>query len=219
MQVEIWSDIACPWCYVGAVRFERAVEQMGVGADVDVVYRAFELDPDVPTGTEAPPLVDYLAAKFGDRGRVAAAHTRIGQAGAELGIDFQWSLMRRANTFDAHRLLAWARRTSGGPAQRTLKKALLRAYFSEGRDISDRGVLAVVAEQADLDRQEAEEVLVTGGEADTVRSEEAAAHAHGISAVPTFVIEGEWMLQGALETDRWVKALTSLQAELASRPS
>ena len=215
MQVEIWSDIACPWCYVGTLRFEQAVEETGL--DVEVVYRSFELDPTVPTGEDAPALVDYLANKFGDRSRVQAAHARLAQAGSELGIDFHWSVMRRANTFDAHRLLAWALRTEGASRQRALKKALLRAYFTEGRDIADATVLADLAAEAELDRQEAEEVLATDAEAATVRAEEAAAHREGIAAVPTFVVEGEWMLQGALEPEKWVKALTRLDAELAAR--
>ena len=214
MQVEIWSDIACPWCLVGTARFERAVEETGI--DVDVVYRSFELDPNVPVGGEAPPLVDYLANKFGDRSRVQAAHARLTQAGAELGIDFRWSIMRRANTFDAHRLLAWALRTEGSLAQRTLKKAILRAYFTEGADVSDRSVLAALAAEVGLDREQDEEVLVSGAEADTVRAEEALAAREGNAAVPTFVVEGRWMLQGALETDTWVRALTRLSEELAA---
>ena len=217
MQVEIWSDIACPWCLVGTARFERAIEETGL--DVDVVYRAFELDPNVPTGIDAPPLVDYLAQKFGDRSRVQAAHARLTEAGAELGIDFRWSIMRRANTFDAHRLLAWALRTEGAPMQRSLKKAILRAYFTEGADVSDRAVLVDLAGEVGLDRTLAEEVLATDAEAATVREEEALAHREGIAAVPTFVVEGRWMLQGALETDKWVRALTRLSEELAAEES
>jgi predicted DsbA family dithiol-disulfide isomerase len=214
MQVEIWSDIACPWCLVGTARFEQAVAETGV--DVDVVYRSFELDPTVPVGVEAPPLVDYLAQKFGDRSRVQAAHARLTSAGAELGIDFRWSIMKRANTFDAHRLLAWALRTEGSGTQRTLKKAILRAYFTEGADVSDHAVLADLAAEVGLDRALAAEVLATDAEATTVREEEALAAREGIAAVPTFVVEGRWMLQGALETEKWVRALTRLGEELAA---
>jgi predicted DsbA family dithiol-disulfide isomerase len=214
VQVEIWSDVACPWCYVGTARFERALEETGI--DVDVVYRSYELDPNVPTGGDAPPLTEYLARKFGDKARVQAAHAHLTNAGVELGIDFRWALMKRANTFDAHRLLAWALRTDGADRQRTLKKALLRAYFTEGRDVSDRRVLADLAAAVGLDRTLAEEVLATDAEAATVREQEALAHQEGIAAVPTFVVEGRWMLQGALETDKWVRALTRLQDELAA---
>lgn len=211
VEVEIWSDVACPWCYVGTLRFERAVEETGI--DVDVVYRSFELDPNVPA--DGPPLVDYLARKFGDKARVQAAHARLTDAGAELGIDFRWSLMKRANTFDAHRLLAWALRTEGRAAQRRLKKALLAAYFTEGRDVADHDVLRAVAGEVDLDPAAAAELLAGGAEAEAVRAEEARAHEEGIAAVPTFVIEGRWMLQGAHPVEAWTRALPKLAAELA----
>ena len=210
VRIEVWSDVACPWCYVGSARLDRAIAATGL--DVEVVYRAFELDPNVPT--DGPPLLDYLARKFGDRSRVQAAHARLTDAGSELGIDFRWSQMRRANTFDAHRLLVWALRTEGTAAQGRLERALLRAYFTEGRDVTDHEVLADLAADIGLDRAAAADALATGAETDTVRMEEAAAHQNGIAAVPTFVIEGRWMLQGAMETEKWVRALPRLQAEL-----
>jgi len=213
--VEIWSDVACPWCYVGTQRFGRAVEE--TGADVDVVYRSFELDPRVPTGEESPPLLDYLERKFGDRSRVQAAHARLTTAGADLGIDFRWSGMRRANTFDAHRLLAWALHDHGAERQRALKQSLLRAYFTDGLDVADHAVLADLAAEVGLDRDGAAALLASDAEADFVHAERAEAYANGITAVPTFVIEGEWMLQGAHETEQWVKALTHIQGELTSR--
>lgn len=215
MRVEIWSDVACPWCYVGMRRFERAVDQTGI--PVEVVYRAFELDPTVPTGVESPPLVDYLARKFGDRSRVQAAHARLTDAGAELGIDFRWAGMRRANTFDAHRLLTWALETAGSERQAALKQALLRAYFTDGHDVADHTVLADLTVEAGLDRAAADAVLASDRYAAEVRAEREEAHRDGIAAVPTFVIEGEWMLQGAHPTEAWVKALTRLSQELAAR--
>jgi predicted DsbA family dithiol-disulfide isomerase len=206
MRVEIWSDVACPWCYVGTRRFERAVEE--TGADVEVVYRAFELDPRVPVGGESPLLVDYLARKYGDRSRVQAAHARLSDAGAELGIDFRWAGMRRANTFDAHRLLTWALDTAGPGAQRSLKHALLRAYFTDGLDVADHTVLVDLAGTAGLDRASAAEVLAGDRYGAEVRAEREEAHRNGIAAVPTFVVDGEWMLQGAHDTSAWVKVLT-----------
>jgi predicted DsbA family dithiol-disulfide isomerase len=214
VHVDIWSDVACPWCYVGTQRFGRAVEESG--AAVDVVYRSFELDPRVPVG-DSPLLVDYLERKFGDRSRVQAAHARLTSAGVELGIDFRWSGMRRSNTFDAHRLLAWARHDHGADRQRALKQRLLHAYFTDGLDVADREVLATLAGDVGLDPAGAASVLASDAEADFVRAEREEAYGHGITAVPTFVIEGEWMLQGAHETDKWVKALTHIGEELATR--
>ncbi len=208
MRVEIWSDVACPWCYVGTARFERALAE--TGADVEVVYRSFELDPRVPTGGDSPLLVDYLARKYGDVERVRAAHERLSVAGAELGIDFRWAGMRRANTFDAHRLLAWALDTEGATAQRALKKRLLRAYFTDGLDVADQAVLAELAVDVGLDGAAAAEVLASDRYADDVRSARDEAYRNGIAAVPTFVLNDELMLQGAHDTAAWVRVLQRL---------
>lgn len=214
MRVEIWSDVACPWCYVGTARFEAAVAETGVAAEV--VYRSFELDPSVPTDGDAPLLVEYLAQKFGDPGRVAAAHHRLDQAAAELGIAFNWKGMRRANTFDAHRLLAWTLETDGAERQRALKKALLRAYFTDGQVVTDHDVLADRAAEVGLDRAAALAVLESDRYAQDVRDARAEAHGNGIAAVPTFIVEGQYMLQGALETEAWAKALRHIEGELAA---
>ncbi len=148
-----------------------------------------------------------------------AAHARLTDAGSELDIDFRWSGMRRANTFDAHRLLAWILHTSGAEAQRSLKRTLLRAYFTDSLDVADPTVLADLAVEVGVDRADAVAFLATDDEADFVRGERAEAHEAGINAVPTFIVEGEWMLQGALETDKWVKALTHIRSELeAAKP-
>lgn len=166
--VEIWSDVACPWCYVGTARFERAVEETGI--DVEVVYRSFELDRSVPTGEASPPLIDYLTRKFGDASRVQAAHARLTAAGADAGIDFRWAGMRRANTFDAHRLLTWVLDTEGATRQHGLNKRLLRAYSTDGHDVADHAVLADLAAEAGLDRAAAAAVLASDRYADDVRA-------------------------------------------------
>lgn len=209
MRVEIWSDVACPWCYVGLARFERAVEETGV--EVDVVFRAFELDPSVAIGVASPLLTDYLARKYGDLSRVRAAHARLTDAGSELGIDFRWEGMRRANTFDAHRLLSWALETAGPERQRALKMALLRAYFTDGRDVADDAVLTDLAIEVGFDATEAATVLASDRYADHVRGEREEAHRNGIAAVPTFVVNDGWMLQGAHDTSAWARALTKIQ--------
>jgi predicted DsbA family dithiol-disulfide isomerase len=214
VRVEIWSDVACPWCYVGTARFERAVAETGI--DVEVVYRSFELDPTVPTDGDAPPLVDYLARKFGDRDRVRAAHQRLAAAGEELGLELNWAGMRRANTFDCHRLLTWALEAAGPEPQGALKKAMLRAYFTDGEVMTDHEVLVRLVDEVGLDGDEARAVLTSDRYADGVRAARQHAYSNGIAAVPTFVVEGEHVLQGALETEAWVRALTHLQRELTS---
>lgn len=211
MQVEIWSDVACPWCYVGLERFERAVAETGV--DVQVEYRPFELDPTVPL--DGPELEAYLARKFGDKDRVRAAHARLTEAGEELGIDFRWKGMRRRNTFDAHRLLNWTLHTLGADRQRALKRRLLVAHFTEGLDVADRDVLRDLAAEVGIDRTAARELLESDEQRQEVQAARDEAYSNGIQAVPTYVIEGRWMLQGALDTEKWVRALRTIEQELA----
>lgn len=215
MKVEIWSDVVCPWCYVGTRRFEEAVERFRAdgGGDVEVVHRAFELDPTVPP--EGMDLAGYLARKFGGAQRVTQTHGRLGHAGREVGVDFRWEGKRRVNTFDAHRLTAWALDTAGPVTQHDLHQRLFRAYFTDGLDVADHAVLARLAAEAGLDPELAAEVLATGAYADTVRAEEADASSRDIHAVPTFVIGGTWAIPGAQEVDTFVRLLERARERLA----
>ena len=168
--------MVCPWCYVGTRRFEEVVARLrDDGKDVEVIHRAFELDPTVPPGGQD--LADYLARKFGGSGRVAHSHARLSLLGGDVGIDFRWEGKRRLNTFDAHRLAAWALETAGPEVQGALVQRLFRAYFTDNLDIAGQiGQHAVVG---DLD----------------------------IHAVPTFVIDGRWSIPGAQDVDTFVRLL------------
>jgi predicted DsbA family dithiol-disulfide isomerase len=206
VHVEIWSDMVCPWCYVGTRRFEEVVARLrDDGKDVEVIHRAFELDPTVPAGGQD--LADYLARKFGGSGRVADSHARLSLLGGDVGIDFRWEGKRRLNTFDAHRLAAWALETAGPEVQGALVQRVFRAYFTDNLDIADHGVLADLAGEVGLDPDLAAEALATGAHAETVRAEERRAGDLDIHAVPTFVIEGRWSIPGAQDVDTFVRLL------------
>ena len=212
--MEIWSDVVCPWCYVGTRRFEQAVERLGAGADdVEVVHRAFELDPTVPA--EGMDLAGYLARKFGGADRLHQVRDRLDHAGADVDIDFRWDGKRRVNTFDAHRLTAWARDAAGARTQHALHQRLFRAYFTDNLDVADHGVLARLAGEVGLDADAAAEVLATGGYAETVRAEELQAAELDIHAVPTFVIEGRWAIPGAQDVDTFAELLERARERLA----
>jgi predicted DsbA family dithiol-disulfide isomerase len=214
MHVEIWSDVVCPWCYVGTRRFAAAVDRFGI--EVEVAYRAFELDPSVPA--DGMDLSDYLARKFGGAGALDHVRDRLAHAGREAGIDFRWDGKRRVNTFDAHRLAAWVEGDEGGAATRSaLEQQLFRAYFTENLDIADHGVLARVAGDVGLDGPRAAEALAMGAGADQVRAEEARAVELGISAVPTFVIEGRWAIPGAQDVDTFVQVLQRAAERIVPR--
>jgi predicted DsbA family dithiol-disulfide isomerase len=215
MQVEIWSDVVCPWCYVGTRRFEEAVARFHEGGgEVEVTHRAFELDPTVPA--EGVDLSGYLARKFGGADRLAQVHDRLDHAGSDVDIQFRWEGKRRANTFDAHRLGAWALDVAGREAQNALHQRLFRAYFTENLDIADHAVLAQLAGDAGLDVDLAAEVLATGGYAEVVRAEERQAGEMDIHAVPTFVIEGRWAIPGAQDIDTFVELLDRARERLTT---
>ncbi len=214
MRVVIWSDVVCPWCYVGTRRFSAALDRFD--ADVDVSYRAFELDPTVPPG--GMDLADYLARKFGSPAALDRVHNRLAQVGAEAGIDFRWDGKRRVNTFDAHRLGVWVEGAGGADARAALEQRLFRAYFTENLDVADHGVLAGLAAEVGLDPGAAAEALATGAGAEAVRAEEAQATELGISAVPTFVIEGRWAIPGAQDVDTFLKVLDTAAERLAPLP-
>jgi predicted DsbA family dithiol-disulfide isomerase len=203
MHVEIWSDVVCPWCYVGTRRFSAALDRFD--GDVDVSYRAFELDPTVPP--EGVDLADYLARKFGSPAALDGVRRRLARVGAEVGIDFHWDGQRRVNTFDAHRLAVWAEEVGGPRVRAALEERLFRAYFTDNDDVSDHAVLSGLATDVDLERTAAAEALATGAGADRVRAEEAQATELGIAAVPTFVVEGRWAIPGAQDVDTFVQVL------------
>jgi predicted DsbA family dithiol-disulfide isomerase len=212
MRVEIWSDVVCPWCYVGKRRFDQAVEQFD--GDVEVVFRAFELDPTVPEDGE--PLEEYLRRKFGGEDAIGSVQRRLDEMAGEVGIDFRWEGKRRANTFGAHQLLAWSLEVAGNEAQARLKERLMRAYFTDNLDVADHGVLARLAGEAGLDATLAADMLATGAQAETVRADERRARELDIYAVPTFVIEGRWAVPGAQDTDTFVQVLNRARERLSS---
>jgi predicted DsbA family dithiol-disulfide isomerase len=203
MRVEIWSDVVCPWCYVGARRFSAALDLFD--GEVEVAYRAFELDPTVPPG--GMDLADYLARKFGGPAALDGARRRLARVGADVGVDFRWDGKRRVNTFDAHRLAVWSEDVGGPEVRAALEHRLFRAYFTDNHDVSDHAVLSALAADVDLDPATAAEALATGAGADRVRAEEGRATELGIGAVPTFVIEGRWAIPGAQDVDTFVQVL------------
>jgi predicted DsbA family dithiol-disulfide isomerase len=214
MHVEIWSDVVCPWCYVGARRFSAALDRFD--GDVDVSFRAFELDPTVPpSGMD---LADYLARKFGSSAALDGVRGRLAHVGAEVGIEFRWDGKRRVNTFDAHRLAVWAEDVGGPEVRAALEHRLFRAYFTDNDDVSDHAVLSALAADVDLDPAAGAEALATGATADRVRAEEAQATELGIGAVPTFVIEGRWAIPGAQDVDTFLKILGTAAERLAPLP-
>ena len=204
MKVEIWSDVVCPWCYIGKRRFEAALAAFPHKEDVQVVHRAFELDPTMPQG-QTVNTVDMLARKYRmspeqARGMMA----RVEQTAAEVGLDYHLAQTLSGNTVDAHRVIHLAR-TRG--LQDAAIERLYRAYFTEGQSLFDRESLIRLAAEAGLDPTEVRHTLDSGAFEDEVRQDEAEAHQLGATGVPFFVIDERYGISGAQPTELFAQAL------------
>jgi len=198
VRIEIWSDVVCPWCYIGKRHLEAALEDFAHKSDVEVVYRSFELDPTTP---EVPveTTVESLARKFGTD--VAGARELMKRAdgvAASVGLTFNHADAPHARTVDAHRLLHLAL-DEGRQAE--LKEALLSAYFLRGENMGDPDVLRTVAVDAGLDPARVDEVLSTDEYADAVRADIDQARAYGATGVPFFVVDQKYGVSGAQPTE------------------
>jgi predicted DsbA family dithiol-disulfide isomerase len=194
MQVEIWSDPVCPWCYLGKRRFERALESFGHRDEVTVVYRSFELDPSAPPGVTTP-TVERLAGKYGmTAGQADDAQRQMEQRAAQDGLEFRMEGLRSGNTRDAHRLLHLAKAHG---VQAELAERLHRAYFTEQASIFDHSSLTGLAVEAGLDRDDVIRVLASQEYGDAVDTDEAMAAALGVNGVPLFVIDRRYGISGA----------------------
>ena len=194
MQLEVWSDVACPWCYIGKRRLEAALARFEHRDEVSVTWRSFELDPQAPA--EGPRDRDeHLAAKYGMTIEQArATHERMTALAAGEGIDFRFDRARLANSFDAHRVLQLA---AAHGIQAEMKERLMRAHFTDGELISDRATLARLAAEAGLPEDEARDTLAGDRFAAEVREDEATAARLGIRGVPFFVADRALAVSGA----------------------
>lgn len=212
MKVEIWSDVVCPWCYVGKRRFEAALARFPHRSDVAVVWRSFELDPSAPSSWEGQGgYAERLARKYGKS--VDAAQQMMDQmtaVAASLGVHFDFGASRTGNTFDAHRLLHLAAQRG---VQNELKESLLKATFGEGLPIADAQALAKIATDVGLDEAEVREVLASNRYADEVRADERRAQAYGITGVPFFVFDEKYGVSGAQDAETLLEVLQKVWSE------
>jgi predicted DsbA family dithiol-disulfide isomerase len=201
LRIDIWSDIACPWCYIGKRHLETALASFPHAGDVEIVWRAFELDPSAPKTAPATPqpMAERLAAKY--RTDVTTARgqlERVAGIGAKDGLELRFDRMQPGNTFDAHRLLAFAHQHD---KQDALKERLFRAYMTEGAAIYDRDVLLACANAVGLDGSAARAALEGDAYTEEVRTDERLARELGISGVPFFVFGGRLAVSGAQPTE------------------
>lgn len=209
VQVEIWSDVVCPWCYIGKRRFETAVSRLrekGVTEPINVVFRAYQLDPTAPVGAPTP-VVDAYAKKFGGTDRALQILQHVTNVAAGDGIDFNMDIALRANTIQCHRALHWTLSHFGSDMQNQLKESLLRAYFVEGKDVGSDDVIVACAASIGLPADQLAQWLHSDEGKDEVRSDLQSALDMEITGVPCFVIDGKYMVPGAQDVDVFVQVL------------
>jgi predicted DsbA family dithiol-disulfide isomerase len=204
VDVEIWSDIACPWCYIGKRRFEAALAEFEHRDEVHVRWRSFELDPEAPS-ERVGDRAERLAQKYGMTIEQArAAEPQLTGVAAGEGLAFRFDIARSGTTFDAHRVVHLA---EDHGLQDVMKERLLRAYFIEGELMSDHDALVRLAAEVGLEEQEVRELLAGDRYAEEVRHDEGTADQFGISAVPTFVVDRRLGASGAQPPDALLELL------------
>jgi predicted DsbA family dithiol-disulfide isomerase len=208
LRIDFVSDVVCPWCAIGLASLEQALASTRGEVDAELHFRAFELNPQL--AAEGEDIGEHLAKKYGlSATQLAQNHERIRERGAELAFTFSPERRRIYNTFDAHRLLHWAGLEG---RQRELKHALLRAYFSDGQDVSDHDTLVRVAGETGLSVDRAREILTSNAYADEVRAEEQFYLRNGIQGVPAIIIDQKHLISGGQPVEVFERALRQIAA-------
>ncbi|HEY4268470.1 MAG TPA: DsbA family oxidoreductase [Galbitalea sp.] len=208
IKVDIWSDVQCPWCYIGKRKFETAVEQFG--GNVEVEYHSFELAPDTPVDFEGTPK-DYLAERKGISAQQADEMLdRVTGIAASVGLHYDYDHVHQTNTIKAHELIHYAK--SQG-RQLDMKERLLKAYFVDGRHVGRIDDLADLAAEIGLDRAEVVQVLTDNTFLADVKSDVAQAEEYGIQGVPFFVFDEKYGVSGAQDPATFVNVLSQVQSE------
>lgn len=212
VSVDVVSDVVCPWCYIGKRRLESARDLLP-DLDLDVRWHPFQLAPDIPR--EGITRDAYLVAKFGSVERMKASFQRVAEIGHDVGLKLDFERITRSpNTLDAHRLIHWA---GGAGIQDAVVEGLFEAYFTDGRDLSDRPTLVSLAEDAGLDAAVVSELLSTDRDEDVIRAQVARAHQVGISGVPFFIIGQTHAVSGAEAAETLAAAVRQHVAERRSK--
>ena len=204
-QLDIISDPICPWCYIGKARLDRALEQRPEHT-FDIHWRPFQLNPDMPA--EGMDRKTYLEWKFGGPDGAARVYGQIEAVGREAGLDIDFAAIDRTpNTIDAHRLIRWAR-VEG--RQSLVVNQLFHRYFRKGQDISDHAILIDVARTVGMDADLVERLLQGEADLSETRAEDLKAREMGVTGVPTFVIGNAYVVQGAQDSELWLKVIDEI---------
>ena len=213
MRIEVWADVVCPWCYIGKRRLQAALAERGLSDQVEVVHRAFQLDPTASTITE--PTIDHLAVKYGvSRDEALAMMANVTQVAAAEGLDYHLDLCMTGNTRDAHRLALWAQEQDPAIADQLLE-AMYSAYFEQGRGVFSTDDLVALAAVVGLDADAAREMLAGTAYLDQVVQDQVLARTFGANGVPFFVIDRAYGVSGAQPLEVFLDAIDQARAATA----
>ena len=210
MRIDVWSDVVCPWCYLGKRRLDVALEGLDFADEVEVRWRAFQLDPSATA--EPKDLATAIDRKYGP-GAFRGMTGRLEPLGAEVGIDYRFDLAQRVTSLPALSLVAWVEATLGAEAADRLHERLFRAYFTEGANIAEAANLVEWAVEVGADRELAGEAVATGAGRDAVEADLQGAAERQITGVPAFVIEDAHLIPGAQDVDTIRNLLTRIHAK------
>lgn len=215
IKITFWSDFACPYCYIGEVRLQSAIRDLGIADKVDIEYKAYELDPKIPKDVVTNTAERY-ARKYGvPRDQADSQISQINQLGRDLGLDFDYGASNYSNTRDAHRVLKLAEQKYDRDTVEKLNFALFDAYFAKGKVLADHATLSEIAVAAGLKAADVKEVLESNLYDEEVRADELDAERHGVKGVPFFVLNGKFAIPGAISIEDFKHALSR---ELAKEP-
>ncbi|WP_227397189.1 DsbA family oxidoreductase [Jeotgalibacillus aurantiacus] len=215
MKIEVWSDYVCPFCYIGKRKLEKALESFEHRDQVEVVYRSFQLDPNAPLNASED-MYTTLAKKYGMSYEQAVQMTEgVVQQAKEVGLDYDFSKMKRTNTMDAHRISHFAMEQG---KDKELTELLLKAYFIEGKHLGEHEELLAIAAEAGLDRDEVKSVLESDRYADAVNADIQTASQIGVTGVPFFVLESKYAISGAQPDEVFAGALKQVWDETNKSP-
>jgi predicted DsbA family dithiol-disulfide isomerase len=204
MNINIWSDVRCPFCYIGKRKFEMALEKFPHKDKVNVTWQSFELDPNLETRTDVN-AIDYISNVKGiSRDQAEGMHLHVTQVAKGVGLDFNFDKAVVANSFNAHRLIQFAKVHQKG---NEVEEALFKAHFIEGKNIDDTNILVAIGMSIGLEEKEVKEVLATDAYSKEVRRDEMQAQKMGIGGVPFFVLNNKYGVSGAQSAETFLEVL------------
>ena len=212
IKLDILSDPICPWCYIGKTHLDRALEQVP-DHPFTIEWHPFQLNPDMPS--EGMDRREYLERKFGGKDGAVRVYSQIGQHAEDMGLDMDLGAIQRTpSTINAHRLIHWA----GIEGKQTfVVMALFKAYFKEGRDISDIDVLADIADAGDMDAAVVRKLLASDSDVKEISDRDAHSRSMGVNSVPTFIVANQHAVPGAQQPEMWLKVIEELKAQITEQ--